>query len=65
MMAQIMIDKTPVIRADNKPAIMEIYTVVDVVLGIVNSGVNNGSKICELIVISKGIFSSINNIIII
>ena len=41
MMVQIMTDKNPIISADNEAAIIEINSVVDVVLGIVNSGVNN------------------------
>ena len=41
MMVQIMMDKNPKISADNEAAIIEINAVVDVVLGIVNSGVNN------------------------
>ena len=53
MMAQIMTDNSPVISVENEPAIMEINTVVDVVLSIVNSGVNNGPERSELIFISN------------
>ena len=53
MMAQIMRNNSSIISVDNEPAIMEINTVVDVVLGIVNSGVNNGSERCEFIFISN------------
>ena len=53
-MAQITTNKTPIVSADNEPEIIEINSIVDVVLGIVNSGVNNGSKRFEFIMISKG-----------
>ena len=42
-------DNPPIISIDNGPAIMEINTVIDVMLGIVNPGANNGPERCEFI----------------
>ena len=42
-------DNPPIISIDNGPVITEINTVVDVMLGIVNSGANNGPERYEFI----------------